>query len=302
MGKVLGSVAREEFFRNNYKKLFLVPILLAVISLTIIGLHMSRTGTPVDYDIDFEGGTTATLTYTGDMDIGLVENRLSADLGFPVAVKRLSDYTGTTTAVTFSVDKEADVDALKGAIAQAMGIQFDSEDYSVKTVGPSMGTAFLNQALGAVAIGFILIALVLLYTFKVPEIAAGAVLCGFFNIIAAVAFMNVAGLKLNVGTLAAILMFLAGSVDENILIITRVLEYRKHAVHNALSAIGTGVMLIATSFVAYLVLFFFTNVQLFQDFAAVLIAGTVADALNTWFQNIALVLWYVERKFGKSAL
>jgi preprotein translocase subunit SecF len=105
-----------------------------------------------------------------------------------------------------------------------------------------------------------------------------------------------------VGTLAAVLMFLAGSIDDNILIVSRVLEYKKHAVKNCLTAMKTGGMMIAASFVAYFILYFFTSVQLFQDFAAVLIAGSIADAINTWFQNTSLVLWYVERKFGKSAL
>jgi preprotein translocase subunit SecF len=292
----------EDIFRRNYKKLFAVPAALFVISLIIIGINYMNTGRFVSYDIDFEGGSVATLNYESNVDLDKIESEISNNLGAPVSVRRLSNYVGETTALVFSTGKDIDVGDLREEIGKALGIVVNDEDYSLKTVGPSMGEAFLNQALGAMVIGFILTGIVILYTFKIKEIAAGAVLCGVLNIVAALAFMNLVGLKLNAATLAALLMFLAASIDDNILIITRILESKKHAVKNAFIAFRTGGMMIAGSFLAYFILHFFTSVQLFKDFAAVLMAGSIADALNTWFQNTGLVLWYVEKKFGKSAL
>jgi preprotein translocase subunit SecF len=302
MEKLKTGTNMEDLFRDNYKKLFLVPVLVFLISVSIIGLHYMSTSQVVDYDIDFEGGSIATLNYEQNVNLDQVEADISSELGSQILVRKLSDYSGETTALIFSADKDVDVGELRKAIGDVLGIQVTDDNYSLKTVGPSMGAAFLNQAFGAMLIGFVLTGAVIFYTFKIKEIAAGAVICGFLNIVAALAFMNLVGLRLSAGTLAALLMFLAASIDDNILIITRILEYKKHAVKNAFIAFRTGGMMIAASFVAYFILHFFTSVQLFQDFSAVLIAGSIADALNTWFQNTGLVLWYVERKFGKSAL
>lgn len=292
----------ESLYKNHYKKLIIVPIVLFLLSATVIFLHQQKTGTLVNLDIDFEGGTIATLSWDKEINIEDVESRISQKIGNSVDVRTLRDISSKLTAITFQTDKDTDAKGLKSAIAEVMNAEVTDENYSVRIVGPAMGSAFLATAEKVMLFGFILTAIVLWFTFKIPEIAVGAVVSGSLNIVAAVAAMVVLGMKLNSATLAALLMFLASSIDDNILIISRILERKKHAAKNAVVATRTGAMMILASFIAFLVLRFATNVQIFQDFATVLIAGMLADTMNTWFLNTSLVLWYVERKFGKSAL
>jgi len=301
--KITGkNLDAKEFYRKNYKKLMLVPVALFLASVLVIGLHFMNTGKVVEMDIDFEGGTSATLTTTQAVDPVSLEDEISKKIGGSVTVRVLKDYNEVQTGIVFNAENDIDTSNLRNAIKESLNLEVTDDNYSVRTVGPSMGASFLQTAQKVMILGFVLTGIVIWYTFKIPEIAIGAVLCGLLNIIAAIAGMNLLGLQLSSGTLAALLMFLASSIDDNILIITRILEKKKNAIENAIIASKTGGMMIFSSLVVFSVLRFATTVQLFHDFATVLIFGLVADTINTWFQNTGLIIWYVERKYGKSAL
>lgn len=298
----MNMTGAKEFYRKNYKMLMLVPIILFLVNAAILFTNYQKTGNIVDMDIDFQGGGIATLNWDKPVDITAKEKEISKEVGSGIDIRLLTDYTGRPVAVAFQADKDVSTETLRNGISKVMGVELTNDNYSLREVGPSMGAAFLDNAKTVILVGFILTGAVLIFTFKIPEIAAGAVLCGFLNILAGLAAMDVLGLKLNAGTLAALLMFLASSIDDNILIISRILEHKKHAVDNAAIAAQTGGMMILVSFIAFLVLRLTTSIQLFVDFTTVLLVGLVADTINTWLQNTGLVLWYVERKFGKGAL
>ena len=58
----------------------------------------------------------------------------------------------------------------------------------------------------------------------------------------------------------------------------------------------------STTFAAATALFivsWFGSIQILMDISAVLLIGLVADVLNTWLTNAAILKWYVQKGGGK---
>ncbi len=290
------------FYKANFKKLMLLPSMVLLLSLAIIYSHHQSTGFWVDRDIDFEGGTSLTLEWGESVESVELERRMRERTGEEVSVSVATDYLGEVKSVTFESGREVESGELKGAVEKVMGVELTGENHSVKSVGPAMGATFLQSAQRVMVAAFLLTGAVAFLLFRVPEVSVSIFLCSIINVVGTVAGMNLFGISLNQGSLAALLMFIGGSIDDNILIVSRALEKKTNTVGHAFLAFDTGIVMFVTSFFAYLILRVFTNIPLFIDFASVLMIGSAIDIVNTWLQNMGMVLWYVERKEGKSAL
>jgi preprotein translocase subunit SecF len=126
------------------------------------------------------------------------------------------------------------------------------------------------------------------------------------DMLIAAAFMNVAGIELSLGTVAALLMLIGYSVDSDILLTTRVLKRRGTVQENISNAMKTGITMTTTTLAAlvvmyvvstysYLVIPSFSQITLLSNISIVLIFGLVADLLNTWLLNTSVLRWYVTR-------
>ena len=65
---------------------------------------------------------------------------------------------------------------------------------------------------------------------------------------------------------------------------------------------ATGIIMTSTTFAAATALFvvsWFGSIQMLMDISAVLLIGLVADVLNTWLTNAAILKWYVQKGGGK---
>jgi preprotein translocase subunit SecF len=118
--------------------------------------------------------------------------------------------------------------------------------------------------------------------------------------------MNLTGVQLSLGTVAALLMLIGYSVDTDILLSMRVLK-RKGATDDKIKgAMGTGLMMTGTTIAAvfslilasnflYLIIPSFARMDVIADMTTVLIFGLAADILNTWITNAQGLRWYVNR-------
>jgi preprotein translocase subunit SecF len=138
----------------------------------------------------------------------------------------------------------------------------------------------------------------------VPSIAV--VVSAFSDIIIAAAFMNVAGIELSLGTVAALLMIIGYSVDSDILLNTRVLKRRGTPQESITSAMHTGVTMTTTTLAALIVMYLvstysyllsssLSQINLLSNISIVLIFGLVADLMNTWMLNTSILRWHVTK-------
>jgi preprotein translocase subunit SecF len=116
------------------------------------------------------------------------------------------------------------------------------------------------------------------------------------------ATMNIIGIPLSLGTLAALLMLIGYSVDSDILLTNRVLKRQGKLNDKLTGAFRTGIIMTSTTLAAALAMFaiaWFGAVLILMEIAAVLLIGLVFDVMNTWLTNVGILKWYVLEGGGK---
>jgi preprotein translocase subunit SecF len=145
-------------------------------------------------------------------------------------------------------------------------------------------------------------AIVIFLAFRTFVPATAVVLSAFADMIMTAAVMNIIGIPLTLGTVAALLMLIGYSVDSDILLTNRVLT-RQGKLHDKLKgAFDTGIIMTSTTFAAVtamLIISWLGSVQILTEISAVLLIGLVFDVFNTWLTNAAILKWYVQKDGGK---
>jgi preprotein translocase subunit SecF len=243
---------------------------------------------PVTPGIDFSGGTAVTIITTDS-----VAQLQSTFAGYP-----LNDIGDVNNGkfLKFGTMDDPKYQALT---------QLNSEKYpdaKIDQIGESFGKSLQYQAVIAMILSFIGMAIVIFVSFRtfVPSIAV--VLSAFADMAMTAAVMNIVGIPLSLGTTAALLMLIGYSVDSDILLTNRVLKRQGKLNDKLMGAFHTGIIMTSTTLAAATALFivsWFGSVQILMEISAVLLIGLVADIFNTWLTNVGILKWYVLKGGGK---
>jgi preprotein translocase subunit SecF len=196
---------------------------------------------------------------------------------------------------------------MKESELSELGKKINSEysNVEIRQMGEVVSKSLQGQALRAVVFSFLGMALVVFVIFRtfVPSIAV--VISAFADIAFAAAMMDVFGIVLSLGTVAALLMLIGYSVDTDILLTTRLLKRKGELNDKIKDAMKTGLTMTTTTLAALVALFFvssgsylvsaFTRIDIIRDISIVLIFGLIADIINTWMTNVGILRWYIER-------
>lgn len=283
----------DNFVKNHdNRQLLAIPLAILAVSLVILLVSFMSSGSPVDLGMEFQGGTQISVETT-DSPAKLEEMYSSYDI---TDVRQ----AGSRVVMQFGVmDKEQQRQLENDITSRYSNVQ-------IQQVGPIYGRDLQVQAVRALIISFIGMSLVafLLFRTLIPSLAI--ILTAFSDIMIAAAFMKVAGIELSLGTLAALLMLIGYSVDSDILLTNRVLKRRGTIEEKISRAMQTGITMTTTTLAAlavmyivstysYLVIPSFTQITLLSQISIVLIAGLIADMMNTWLLNTGILRWYVSK-------
>jgi preprotein translocase subunit SecF len=271
------------------KQLVIIPLALLAVSLLLLAFSTLTTGTPVQLGIDFSGGTAVNL-FTTDSK----ETLQSHFAGYPL--NSISEGVNDGKFLTFSAMDDATFGKLSALIAQKY------PDAQINQIGETFGKTLQYQAVLALIFSFIGMVIVIFISFRTFVPAGAVVLSAFADMAITAAAMNSIGLQLTMGTVAALLMLIGYSVDSDILLTNRVLK-RQGKLHDKLQgAFHTGIIMTSTTLAAVAAMFIVSwigSVQILMEISAVLLIGLVADILNTWLTNAAILKWYVQKGGGK---
>jgi preprotein translocase subunit SecF len=174
--------------------------------------------------------------------------------------------------------------------------------YRIESISARFGKQYQTQALQAIAIAFILMAIVVFVVFRtfIPPLAV--IFAAFSDIVIAVACMDLIGMELSLGTVAALLMLIGYSVDSNILLTTNLLRKKGELNEKLRNTMRTGITMTSTTLSAVIAMFlvsFYIDIPILKDISIVLLFGLVMDLMNTWLFNAGVLRWYIERKERK---
>jgi preprotein translocase subunit SecF len=270
------------------KQLVIIPLVILEISLVLLALNMATTGMPVTPGIDFSGGTAVTLITTDTK-----EQITSYFAAYPLV--EVSDM-GNGKFLKFGLMDDAKYKSLTSLINQKY------PDARIDQIGETFGKALQSQAVLAMIFSFIGMAIVVFLSFRTFVPSGAVVLSAFADIIMTAAAMNIIGIPLSLGTLAALLMLIGYSVDSDILLTNRVLKRQGKLNDKLTGAFHTGIIMTTTTFAAISAMFlvsWFGAIQIIYEISAVLLVGLLFDVMNTWLTNVGILKWYILKGGGK---
>ncbi|WP_430503702.1 protein translocase subunit SecF [Haloparvum sp. PAK95] len=288
------EVPEVDYTDYDNRQLVAIPVVVLVLALSIIGGWYLVTGAPANLGVEFTGG--AELRLSAD-DAGTdaarerLENAFSAE---PSSVQYIAqDGTYVVTFRAEDLPENADNGGLGPLTDQAQDAGFSVEGQTF--VSPSFGSGAAVEALGGVALAFLGMSVLVFAMFRtfVPSVAV--VLSAFSDIVVPVAMMNLLGIELTLGTVAALLMLIGYSVDSDILLNNSVLRRTGSFYESVQRAMRTGVTMTITSISAMIVMALVATVfgvDLLRNIGIILAIGLSTDLMNTYLLNVGLLRWY----------
>jgi preprotein translocase subunit SecF len=289
------------FYDKSYKKLMIIPMVMLVLAIIVIGVQTTVTGSFIHKDVSLKGGVTLTITKEEAIDIVKLERFLEGEFinnDISVrAIKKGGVQIGTIVAADIDGTDKAALDSFIDAIESGIGHELNEEDYGIEVMGSSLGASFFKETFIALIAAFILMSLVILIYFRsfVPSLAI--MLAAFSDIIVTLAIVDLLGMKLSTGGIAAFLMLIGYSVDTNVLLNTRVMKRKEGTVfERVIGAVKTGLMMTVTTVGALSVGIIFVQSEVIRQIMIIVLIGLLVDIINTWVQNVGILRYYIERK------
>lgn len=292
----------EQFYVKNYKKLFMVPIILLSLAILVISLNYARTGDFVEQDVSLKGGVTVSVYSSEKIDINDLGSFLKSKLGkSDIRVRRLAEF-GTEKQIGIIIEaSEINEEKLKDILEERLNLKLTDDNYSVEEMGSSLGKAFYNQMLIAILLAFLFMAIVVLITFRTWIPSFAVVFAAFSDIVITVAIIDIIGMKLSTSGIAALLMLIGYSVDTDVLSTTRVLKRKEGSiVSRVFDSIKTGLTMTFTTIAALLVGYFVSTSYVIKEIFLIILIGLCVDIITTYLMNAGVLMWYAKKKENES--
>ena len=282
------EVPEVDYTEYSNRQLVLVPLAVLALAIVVIGGWYAVTGAPATLGLEFTGGVELRIADDG----GDVEERIETAFDRePDSVRAIP--ADDVFVVTFRAGDD-DPDGLASDLEeQAAAASLETE--AIDQVSASFATDTARTAIFGVGLAFLGMSVLVFALFRtfVPSIAVVA--SAFSDLVIPVAAMNLLGIEMTLGIVAALLMIIGYSVDSDILLNNSVLRRTGEFYESVNRAMRTGVTMTVTSIAAMIVMAVVATVfgiGLLRDIGVILAIGLCADLMNTYLLNVALLRWY----------
>ncbi len=288
----------EKLYEQDYRKLTYLTLIILALSIAQIGYQIATTGDFITKGVSLKGGITVTI---GETKVTATELDAMLREGFPAADISVREITASGKhglSVEADITDDNEINRFKTTIEEKLAVT--PELYSIEQIGSSLGDSFFKQVILSLVIAFVLMAVMVIIWFRNLGPSMIVILAAFCDIVETIAAINILGIKVSTGGIAALLMLVGYSVDTDILLSTRVLKRKEGSVYDAtVDAFKTGMMMTGTALVAVIIGYFVSVSEALKQIMLILIIGLGFDILNTWIQNAALLRWYLEYREKK---
>lgn len=286
-------IEKIDYDEYSNKQLLLIPLSVFALALVVLAAWFALTGSPVVLGVEFTGGTELRVTPPADVDNPNQYIRDAFDSN-PSSIQSVP--AENTYILTFRSDSGT-VDELEQQATESNLEVRSSSSVSAAFGGQSQRLALMG--IGGSFVGMSLIVFGLFRTF-VPSVAVVA--SAVSDLIVPIAMMNLLGIELSLGTVAALLMLLGYSVDSDMLLNDYVIRRGGGYYESVYKAMETGITMTLTSLVAMTIMAiggFLLGVPLLRDIGLIIAFGLVVDIMNTYLMNVTLLRWYKFKEVSK---
>jgi preprotein translocase subunit SecF len=159
------------FYRDNSKRLLLIPLIILLLSFAQIGYNTYSTGEFVNKGVTLKGGITLTIPYDGDLNPKDIQRTLVQE--YPqndLTVKLVRGFQGTSNLI-IEVDLTTGDDATDEETGRFIEeiekiTEVQRSEYKTEITGPSLSQQFFYETIIAVIIAFLFMGLVVFFYFS----------------------------------------------------------------------------------------------------------------------------------------
>ena len=278
-----------EKMMENHKILIAIPIILALLSLVLIGVNGLEQG------VDLKGGSQAELQLLGSVTPTELEQTLDAKLN----TNNIKVTNNGNNKVTVELENNVNSSTFTSAInGKAKVISYNE-------IGPVLSEEAMGQIYVAMIFAFLFMAVTVFIVFREPVPSVAIILAALCDILIALGGMSIFKIPLSIASVGALLMLIGYSVDTDILLTTRLLKRREGTVESrAKNAMYTGLTMSFAAIAAMGILFVVTKLIMpeattLSNISAVLVIGLIGDILSTWLMNLGILKTYIDWRQSK---
>lgn len=274
----------------------------------------------VKLDIQFSGGTIATYSFTGDVDMKDFQDTVATALGQNVTVREQRDIaTGLMNYEITLSTKTGITPEQQEAVTTSLAEKYPDNDVEMtklSNVDPTIGGAFMKKSLAAVALAALLMIVYIAFRFrKMNGWSAGviSVMALLHDAIIAYATFVICRYALNDSFIAVILTILGYSINNTIIIYDRIRENRRllpakttyaELVNISINqsmrrSINTTISTVLAMLVVCVMSVMY-RVESIMTFSLPLLVGMLAGFFSSVFISGSLWTWWQERKASQS--
>ncbi len=299
----VGKEKKTINFLGKRKFFFGLSAAVIVIGFVMMGVNQSQINMPLNYSLDFVGGTSTTMTLNEDMSIEEIDAQI---------VPMIEDITGDGNVQTTKVAGSNQViiktrtlnleEREKFADTMADNFGVDKSSITAETISATVSSEMQADAVKAIVVATILMLLYIWFRFKDIRFGASSVIALIHDVLVVLAFYAVVRISVGNTFIACMLTIVGYSINATIVIFDRIRENLRdkkdretleEMVNKSISqTLSRSIFTSLTTFFMVAALEVF-GVSSIREFALPLIAGIICGT----YSSICLTgaMWYVFR-------
>ena len=274
---------------ENHKILIAVPIILALLSLVLIGFNGLEQG------VDLKGGSQAELQLLGSVTPTELENTLDTKLNTNNIKVTSNGNNKVTVELENNINSSTFTSALDGK----------AKVISYNEIGPVLSEEAMGQIYIAMIFAFLFMAITVFIVFREPVPSVAIILAALCDILIALGGMSILKIPLSIESVGSLLMLIWYSVDTDILLTTRLLKRRegtveergKNAMYNGLTMSFAAIAALGILYIVTILVM--PEATTLSNISAVLVIGLIGDILSTWLMNLGILKTYIDWRQSK---
>lgn len=198
----------------------------AALILGTIGIYfykLKTRGTTFVYSVEFTGGTQALMNFKDPISPERISKILERTGWTGAAVREFSPTEILVRVKEYSNDPQGLAEKMRQVLNENLPAN-PAEIKSVDSVGPGVGADLRNSSILAILIALLLMLLYITIRFRSFAFALGALVALFHDALAILAIYLLFDLEISINVIAAILLILGYSINDTIVIFSRIRE------------------------------------------------------------------------------
>lgn len=295
---------KELNFIKASKFCLIGSLIIIVAGFVFMPINQKQIGNILNYSLEFQGGTSTTLTMKEDITDELdkqVVDKVSQILGETVESQKVEDGNQLIVKTSeLSLDQRTELET-------QLKESFDIEQFETENISSSVSNEMKSDAVVAVAIATVCMLIYIAIRFRDIKFGASAVLALIHDILIVFALYAIAKLSVGNTFIACMLTIVGYSINDTIVTFDRIRENLKkpgerkkgyaHIVNSSISQTLTRTINTSLTTVIMVIVLYIVGVTSIKEFCLTLIVGVVCGTYSSIC--LASPVWYYLKTKGK---